>query len=218
MNIKNFFKKILRKNGKIDFLYNLPEHSKILDVGCGNNSPFTVKTILPRCHYTGLDIGNYNQTKPNIADSYIITSPENFSSEIYSLKNSFDIVISSHNIEHCNDREGTLDAMLKALKINGRIYLSFPSEESVNFPKRKGTLNYYDDSTHLSSPPNFKEFLKIIEKAGFEIEYENKSYSPFILKLIGWFLEPISKIRKKIMPGTWDYYGFESIIIAKKII
>lgn len=217
MYIKHIIKKFLRKNGKNDFLSKLNSNSSILDVGCGNNSPFRTKKILPNCIYTGIDIGDYNQTKPILADNYILTTPQNFSNEIMKLSELFDAVISSHNLEHCDDRKSTLKAMLNTLKIGGKIFLSFPCEESINFPKRRGTLNYYDDSTHKLSPPNFMEMLLSIKEQGFEIEYAEKNYSPILLRSIGLVFEPLSEIKNRNFIGTWEYYGFESIIIAKKI-
>jgi SAM-dependent methyltransferase len=218
MHIKDTIKKFLRKKGKTDFLSKLNSNSRILDVGCGNNSPFRTKQILPNCNYTGIDIGDYNQSKPILADNYILTTPQNFYNEIRKLSESFDAVISCHNLEHCDDRESTLEAMLNALKMNGRIFLSFPCEKSVKFPKRRGTLNYYDDSTHKLLPPNFMETLSSIKAKGFEIEYAERNYSPILLRLIGLVCEPLSKIKNRNMIGTWEYYGFESIIVAKKIL
>jgi SAM-dependent methyltransferase len=217
MNVKYFIEKKLRPNARVDFLSKLSLSSFILDVGCGNNSSFRTKNILPCCNYTGIDIGDHNQSKPMMADKYIITAPEDFHIEISKFSNQFDAVISSHNLEHCNDREKTLDAMLNSLKINGKIYISFPCEESIDFPSRKGTLNYRDDPTHKFNPPCFLDILSQIEAHGFKIEYAIKKYSPKILYCIGLLLEPFSIFSNKLMKGTWELYGFESIVIARKI-
>ncbi|WP_297913671.1 methyltransferase domain-containing protein [Thiomonas sp.] len=217
MKIEYAVKRILRKHGKIDFLSRLNPDSSIMDAGCGNNSPFITKQILPDCHYTGLDVGDYNQTKPLSADRYIVTTAEEFPAEIARFPEAFDAVISNHNLEHCDDRKATLEAMLNALKVGGKLFLSFPCEQSVSFPRRGGTLNYYDDPTHKFSPPNFQETLGAIEKRGFEIEYSEKNYSPKMLRFVGWVVEMFSRARNKCMTGTWAYYGFESIIIARKI-
>jgi SAM-dependent methyltransferase len=216
MNIKDLIIKKIRPNGKIDFLSSLPKRASILDVGCGNNSPIRIKKILPHCIYTGIDIGHYNQKNINVADSYIMCSPDKFSFEIYKFNNKFDAVISSHNIEHCNDRDETFKAMLKSLKVGGELFLSLPCEQSTLFPSRGGTLNYYDDPTHKHNPPNFNFLLSTLKKFEFEIVYSNKNYKPTLLWLIGAILEPYSKFMNKNMIGTWEYYGFESIIIAKK--
>jgi SAM-dependent methyltransferase len=210
--------KSFRKSGKHSFLGRLAPLCSILDVGCGNNSPQNTKNILPGCFYTGIDIGHYNQQNPNAADKYVITSPEGFVSEISSYKECFDAVISSHNLEHCNDRDGTLSAMLIAVKPGGYIYLSFPCEESVSFPKRKGTLNYYDDNTHKGVPPSFDEVLLKIQASGFDVHVKVRNHRPTLLRTLGWLLEPISKRSKKVLRGTWEFYGFETIIWAQKKI
>ena len=106
--------------------------------------------------------------------------------------------------------------MLKSLRVGGEIYLAFPSENTINFPNRAGCLNYFDDSTHKLSPPNFNEVINNIEQNGFCIIYAVRNYSPIIMKIIGWLLEPFSIVSKKVMMGTWEYYGFETKIIAKK--
>lgn len=216
MDIKSTIKKFLRKNGKYDFISKLDSHSSILDVGCGNNSPFYTKKILPNCNYTGIDVGYFNQSKPLLADNYVIATPENFSNLISKFTSSFDAVISSHNLEHCDDRKATLEAMLDVLKVGGKLFLSFPCERSIGFPQRTGSLNYYDDPTHKFSPPNFTETLMTIKSKGFEIEFAVKNYSPVILRLFGMACEPLSRMRNRVMVGTWEYYGFESIIVGQK--
>lgn len=217
MLTKQFIGLAVRQRGRTSFISKLYSKCKILDVGCGNNSPFNVKQIIPNCEYTGIDIGDYNQSKPNIADNYIVTNPNNFTNEISRLSNSFDAVISSHNLEHCDDRDGTFQAMLASLKIGGEIYISFPCEDSIKFPKRYGTLNYFDDDTHKFSPPNFSKLIEHLKHSNFEVIFSTKRYKPPILWVIGLLLEPISIYKKKVLLGTWEYYGFESIIWAKKL-
>ena len=156
----------LRPKGKFSFLKDIPKNSKILDLGCGNNSAFKIKTFLPDSYYVGMDIGDYNnKNDSNIyADEYILTEPSKFVDSINSLSCKFDAIISSHNLEHCNDRYGTLNAILDKLNNSGKLYISFPSEKTIKFPRRKGTLNYYDDLTHKDLPPDYNLILKIIKK------------------------------------------------------
>ncbi len=217
MLIKQYLDIFLRPNGRASFLSKLPSNACILDVGCGNNSPYKAKKILPNCTYVGIDVGDYNQIMPNLADEYIITDGNKFTSEIAKFKNKFDGVISSHNLEHCDDRAGTLLAMLESLKVDGQIFLSFPSEASVDFPNRAGTLNYYDDLTHKESPPSFENIIQLLNYNKFEIIFSSKSYRPRLFAILGLFFEPLSCFSRKNLPGTWEYWGFESIIQAKKL-
>lgn len=214
-NVKFNLISLLRPNGKIDFIKKISGRKHILDVGCGNDSIFHTKFLQPKSIYTGIDVGDYNQTKPEIADNYIITSPDMFSATIKEFENEFDIVISSHNLEHCDDREGTLKAMLGAIKEGGTIFLAFPCENSINYPKRKGTLNYYDDLTHKGLPPNFDDVISTIKSSGFSIKYSSRNYQPILLRLIGLIIEPVSNLTRKVYHGTWECWGFESIIIAQ---
>jgi hypothetical protein len=103
MFLRRFISINMYPNGKVHFLTKLHANSSILDVGCGNNSPYLVKSILLSSIYTGIDIGDYNQTKPNRADHYIVTAPEDFADRIAQFDACFDAIISSHNLEHCND-------------------------------------------------------------------------------------------------------------------
>lgn len=212
-----FIKKLLRPYGKGWFVSQLDPKATILDVGCGNNSPYKVKLFLPHCHYTGIDIELHKHTKPLLTDVYVESSPDEFAADIERLDVLFDGVISSHNLEHCNERDRTLLAMLNKVKPAGKIFISFPTENSIVFPSRKGTLNYFDDETHKQKPPHFQKVLRTLNENDFNIIYKNKNYAPKFLYHVGLIFEPLSKLLAKKMIGTWEYYGFESIIIAEKI-
>lgn len=106
--INKFFIGILRPWGKSAFLLSLPHHCRVLDVGCGNNSPYKTKKLCPKCYYTGIDISDYNQTELNCADQYVILNPEKFAEGIRTLGSAYEAVISSHNLEHCDHRGGCL--------------------------------------------------------------------------------------------------------------
>lgn len=213
--ISNFVKIALKPRGKQAFIRSHAT-GHILDVGCGNNAPYMAKQIAPSCHYTGIDIGDYNQTKPNLADQYILTDPEHFPDEIARHAGEFDAVMSAHNLEHCDDREATLMAMISALRPGGDLFLAFPSARSVNLPSRQGTLNYYDDKTHKAAPPDVGKITAILHAAGLRTQVYNP-YRPALLCLFGLLVEPLARWQKRaISGGTWALYGFETVIWAHK--
>jgi SAM-dependent methyltransferase len=207
---------ILSRHGFRAFIRGLVHGARVLDVGCGNNSPFRVKSQRPDVYYIGLDVGDYNQTQPEMANQYVVVPPEAFVDEIDKLAGSLDGVISSHNIEHCNDPSAVTLAMALSLKPGGRLYMSFPSEQSVTFPNRGGCLNFYDDPTHQQLP-RFNEIQESLRAAGLDIVFAKQRYRPPMLWLLGALMEPISRLRQRIAPGTWAYWGFESVIWATKI-
>ena len=211
--------RILQRHHRIHFLHTLNRNKKIklLDVGCGNNSAELIKGIRPNIYYTGIDIGDYNQTKQSLGmiDDYHVVEPERFSDEMESLENTQDVVISNHNIEHTNEPEKCLIAMAKSLKKGGRIYMAFPSEKSVLFPHRGGTLNFYDDATHVNVM-DFKKTCEILKENGIKITFATPGMRGWYLKRIGEYNEGLSIAMDKVLLGTWDYWGFEAIIWGKK--
>lgn len=213
-------RRLLYPHGKYLFLRSLKNapDTRILDVGCGNNSPQTVKSVLDKTYYVGIDVGDYNQTtvSKKYADEYHIVSGEEFAGEIEKYKDIFDAVISSHNIEHCNEPERVLRAMLASLKAGGKIYMAFPSEESQYFPGgRRGCLNFYDDASH-NKIPDWAKINSILKEQNMEILFRTKNNRPYLMRKIGEVNEQKSVEMKTVLEGTWEYYGFESIIWGRK--
>ncbi len=179
--IRKHLMKIPRtKWGKQSFLLGLKgKNARVLDVGCGNNSPQGTKFYAPDIYYAGVDVGNYNNSKDSIAmaDEYHVFTPDGFAEGIESLKGMFDAAISSHNIEHCSRPEETVRAVCRKIKQGGKLYFSFPNSDSVYFPHRKGTLNFYDDNTHVYVP-DMDKILGILKEEGMEIIKAVKGYRP----------------------------------------
>lgn len=200
-------------------IYSLPFGARVLDVGCGAITQQKAKGFNKDIYYIGIDICDYRQTEQSkkMIDEYVTCSPDNFANAIMNYENSIDAVISTHNLEHCNEPDKVISAMIKSLKPNGILYLAVPCEASAKFPNREGTLNFYDDSTHVNLF-KYNELLKKIKSDNkMQIVYSRKRFFPIIDAFIGLCIEPISRIRNKVMLGTWSLYGFQTVIIAKKL-
>lgn len=206
----------LNPKNKTHFLAQLDPKSRILDVGCGNDSPALVKTYLPNAYYVGVDVSDYEQNSSFLADEYILIAGEKFADGVSALGERFDAVISAHNLEHCFDRIAILEAMCRTIAPGGKLFMTFPTEKSIRFPSREGTLNYYDDSTHQDIPPKFANVIDILETHGLQIEFSSRRYRPLLLWLVGAFQEKRSRELKKVLFGTWGFWGFEAVIWAKK--
>ena len=222
--ISNYLRSLLNEQSphpdrlRISFLKGLNPESRILDVGCGNHSPARTKEILPNCYYIGVDVGNYNQSVDNPADEYLIVSSANFNKAIDVYRGSVDAVISSHNIEHCEDRDGVVVSLARSLKVGGRAFIAFPTEESKIFPKRLGTLNYFEDTSHVGDPPDFGTVVSLLVDNGLKIIYAATRYQPPLDWIVGLGMESASALEGVLKDGTWAYYGFETVIWAERVV
>ena len=179
--------------GKQAFILSLQPGDRCLDVGCGNDSAFYHKSISPKTKYVGVDISEYNthsKSKDLMNEYYIVEDPEQFAEGIRNIPGDFDAVISSHNIEHCNKPLETLVSICEKLKIGGKLFLAYPSPNTVDFPSRKGTLNFYDDSTHIWLPDT-DEILRILNKCGMRICFKSIGYKPLYYRIMGGYLNLI---------------------------
>jgi SAM-dependent methyltransferase len=208
----------LRPRGKLAFLRSLPPGAAVLDVGCGNNSPRDAKILRPDLFYTGLDVGDYNQQDAaHYADAYVIVPPADFAGAIAAHAGRMDAVVSSHNLEHCDDPAAVLQSMALALRPGGRLYLAFPCEESLGFPRRRGCLNFFDDASHRTVP-RWESITAALRSAGIAFEHATRRDRPWLLAAVGLMLEPLGWLLGRNMPAgsTWALYGFETIIWGRR--
>ena len=206
---------LMRPKGKYRFIDKFCKGS-ILDIGSGK-SPNRIKKLFPCCCYTGFDIQSHFEDDNCMADEYIITNIKGFSEKLSEFDKKFDCTISSHNLEHCDERESVLQISARTVKPDGFLYLSFPSAGTVNLPKgRLGTLNYYDDDTHKYLPPSVEQSVSILKNEGFSVILLKESYKPTLLWIVGLILEPISRLLNKNLIGTLQFYGFETVIWLKR--
>ena len=68
------------------------------------------------------------------------------------------------------------------------MYLAFPSEKTIDFPSRNGTLNFYDDPTHIFLP-DYSKIIKRLEENGMRILFSRKQYKPIYYRIMGGYLK-----------------------------
>ena len=217
-SIRKKIRWLIDPNSKGNFIKVLPKNAKVLDVGCGHHSPKYFKYANPTISYTGIDIGEFDLDADDkeFAVELIFVDPADFAARIASMPATFDAIVSCQNIEHVDSPEQCLSAMASALKPGGLLYLSFPSEVTLKFPKRKGTLNFYDDPTHQWVPQP-ATIISQLQSEGCSLIKQTKRNRPVIGFLLGALTEPLSMISRRVFAYTWHFWGFETILIFKKL-
>lgn len=219
MGLRTTVARLARPTNKTAFIAGLPSDTTLFDIGCGNRSAERIKRVQPGLRYVGIDVCDYLQSEESYAamDRYLQSDSAGFAENIAAVGEAFDAIVSSHNIEHCEDPDAVIDAMCKVLKPGGQLYLAFPAEETVNFPRREGTLNFFDDPTHREVP-SFAKIGNRLRENGMLITKSVRRSRPFAYAAVGLMIEPWSALAKRVdrYGAAWALWGFESIIWAKK--
>lgn len=190
----------------------------ILDIGCGNNSAIRTKKRFPECKYYGLDLSkNYNN------DSSNFELMENFYElDLTTLNyttipdNSFDVINMSHVIEHLYNGDKVVKLLIPKLKKNGIIYIEFPSFRSTKLPSMKGSLNFFDDSTHIRIF-TLKELYNLLLINNFTIIEGSVRRDLINIFLIPYrILKCLIRWEKPSGYIFWDLLGFADYVIAKR--
>ena len=191
----------------------------VLDVGCGNHSALKTKQYYPACRYFGAD----RELCYNNDSSDRACMEEFFSIDLARCETLaavpdafFDCVIFSQVIEHITNGEEVLGLLADKLAPGGILYVESPSEKSARLPSMKGTLNFYDDPTHVRLY-GLTGLERIIAGRGLSIirSGTRRSWKRIILLPV---YAGISLAAQGFISGhvLWDIAGFANFIVAKK--
>ena len=211
----------IRRPVRFDYLSGFlgrEKNVKILDVGCGNQSPSITKRYYPDCLYHGVDRKDgyrNDDTDLQAMDAFFPMDLE--TATMTELQDGYyDCIILSHVIEHIQDGLALLRKVLPKLAAGGWIYIETPHERSLRLPKMQGTLNFWDDSTHVKvyTP---REMVPVLTDLGCDIVRAGSRRS---FKRI--LITPLHCVHALVRHGHlegsifWDITGFASVVIGRR--
>lgn len=216
----NLVKWVKKQNPKFSFLHHSfgEDAFTLLDIGSGNQSATKTLALFPRCSYYGLDLNRaYNNTPEDFA-----LMKEFYEMDLTHLRFSvlpdtfFDAILLVHVIEHLHNGDEVLKGLLTKLKPGGSLYVEYPGTRSTRLPSMKGTLNYYDDTTHVRIY-SVKELEKLFTEQDCTIVKSGTRRSWFYVFATP-FRIPLRWIRGKAVTGNifWDLLGFAEFVWVKK--
>ncbi|MEI8278151.1 MAG: methyltransferase domain-containing protein [Bacteroidota bacterium] len=190
----------------------------MLDIGAGNHSPSKTKELFPNCIYYGLDLNkeySYSDTDINIMTGFYEMDLTKLDFDIIPDK-FFDYINIAHVIEHLYNGDVVIEKLSTKLKKGGHIYIEYPGKKSTTLPSMNGSLNFYDDETHVRVY-SYNEVASVLEKVGFEILSKGMRRSWFYIAVIP-FRALGYLIKGQKLPGNifWDLLGFAEFVYAKK--
>lgn len=192
--------------------------ARVLDVGCGNHSASRTKKYYPSCKYYGVDVTRYNNDEPDFQcmEQYFemnIDEPQNPAAlpDVF-----FDVIIFSHVIEHTRNGPAILETLARKLKSGGVIYVETPTSTSTRLPSMPGTLNFYDDPTHLCVY-KLQDISAVLEKNGCAIvRMGMRRSTKRILLLPVYLIGSLVRFREVRGVVFWDLLGFANYLLARK--
>jgi hypothetical protein len=197
------------------YLTHKSRNIRYLDIGCGNHSAMLSRKYLPNIEYWGVDNGDYNNDADDFKAMYKFINDDLDKSDLSIIPDSyFDVIVLSHVIEHLKNYEVTLAKVLPKLNEKGIVYIETPTIDSTRFPSRKGTLNFFDDSTHLNPIP-LDEIKNLFGSYNFVIASSGiRKFKRRILLFPLFLLFSIYEYGSVIGPALWDIYGFSWYLVA----
>ncbi|QWD96921.1 bifunctional 2-polyprenyl-6-hydroxyphenol methylase/3-demethylubiquinol 3-O-methyltransferase UbiG [Polynucleobacter sp. MG-6-Vaara-E2] len=195
---------------------------RILDIGCGSQSPALTKYWINTSEYHGVDNGYWEDDVEGYKDIdkfYMLDLNDGLLDKIP--EDHFDIIILSHVIEHIKNGEFIISSLCSKLRRNGLIYIETPSARTINYPSAIGFLNFYDDPTHIRCYHD-SEILPALQNNNMKVMrigcrcdlFRVIIFSPIaiIINLVYWL--PFK--RKICSHGLWDILCVSKIWIGVK--
>lgn len=183
--------------------------ARIVDAGGGPLDALKAKRLFRACWYEGINIDALPPASREMAayDRYHVVDLDE--TDLGFLPDrSFDLVVSSHTIEHLKDGVATVRRLCSKVGPGGRLYLEWPSLESVTFPIRGRGLRFDDDGTHRQTY-GLHEIREEVESQGLQVEFARRRRQ--WLRIL---LAPIlvayhsARLRRLVLYDLWDVTGF----------
>lgn len=216
----NTFKRLIGKP-KYNFLAKeFKDRSfKLLDIGGGSGDSATeIMSFLPNCQYYCIDMVDTKIYKTNELGNTIQYWQKNL--ELLEFDDVpddfFDAINMTHIIEHLKNGDTVIEHMTRKMKRGGFIYIEYPGFNSTKLPSMPGTLNFFDDNTHVRIY-SLSELYNVLMKVnclplsgGYRRNLIRLIFIPLLLpyKLV--------KTPHRIGYEFWDLLGFANYVWARK--
>lgn len=191
---------------------------RLLDIGAGNHSASKTCRVFPACQYYGVDISkDYNNDESDfrVMQSFYELDLTKLDYSVIP-DNYFDAIWMVHVIEHLVNGDEVIIKLLPKLKSGGFIFIEYPGIKSTKLPSMPGTLNFYDDHTHVRIY-SVKEISALLAENNCTVVKGGTRRNWYHIFLIPLRIFQSLVVYKKIVGSVfWDLLGFAEFVYAKK--
>jgi len=191
---------------------------RLLDIGAGNHSASKTKQWFANCEYHGVDLDkNYNNDEQDFKAMHAFYEMNLEALNFDAIPdNYFDFIMMAHVVEHLRNGDLVIEKLFQKLRTGGMIYIEFPGYRSTQLPRMEGTLNFYDDPTHVRIY-SVAELMNLCLRNGMEV-VEGGTRRHFQNLLLMPFKIPHNLlVYRKIVPSIfWDFFGFAEFVLARR--
>jgi len=194
------------------------EKFNVLDVGAGNHSASKTKRLFPKCEYYGIDLDrHFNNDENDFAAMKAFYEMDLTLLQFEAIPNNhFDFIRMTHIIEHLTNGDEVIRGLLPKLKTHGYIYIEYPGPKSTRLPSMTGTLNFYDDPTHVRVY-SVNELRALLKDSNCTILSSGTRRSwIFLLAMPFRIGANLLKAKKPEANMFWDLLGFAEFVFAQK--
>ncbi len=189
----------------------------LLDIGAGNHSCSKYKNAFPNCEYHGVDLDkNYNNDENDFSQMKAFYEMDLTLLDFSSIPNNyFDFIMMAHIIEHLHNGDKVIEGLIPKLKSGGYIYIEYPGIKSTKLPSMNGTLNFYDDDTHVRVY-SIPEIRKVLGNQFEILSSGTRRNIAFLLATPFKILLNVMTFKKPSGNTFWDLLGFAELVFAQK--
>lgn len=191
----------------------------MLDIGAGNHSASKTKRLFAACEYHGVDREkDYNNSASDLQAMDAFYEMDLTKLDFSAIPNRyFDGIWMVHVIEHLQNGEEVLVALLEKLKPGGKMYIEYPGPKSVKLPSMHGTLNFYDDPTHVRLY-RWQKLAHLLQQNGCKVLKSGTRRNAWFMAAMPFRILS-SLLRGKKLQGNifWDVLGFAEYLWVEKV-
>jgi hypothetical protein len=121
----------------------------------------------------------------------------------------------AHIIEHLHNGDKVIEGLIPKLKSGGYIYIEYPGIQSTKLPSMNGSLNFYDDDTHIRVY-SIPEITKVLGNQFEILSSGTRRNLAFLIAMPFKILLNAIKFKKPSGNTFWDLLGFAELVFAQK--